>query len=114
MSGMDQKDAVHPQLQFFNKVVDIPFVPQRQFPEVQAFQKTKEIPQLLFDFWWSTSLFPGRHHPCRDAEAHPMVSVTMEIPHLPVDTEADVPVVLVVRVHRCRLHLVRKLVAGSP
>ena len=33
---------------------------------------------------------------------------------LPVDTEADVPVVLVVRVHRCRLHLVRKLVAGSP
>ena len=37
-----------------------------------------------------------------------------EIPHLPVDTEADVPVVLVVRVHWCRLHLVEKTRCGQP
>ena len=44
----------------------------------------------------------------------PMVSLTMENPQLLPDMVVDVPVVLVVRVHRCRLHLVRKLVAGSP
>ena len=44
-----QKTAENPQLQFIYKVVDIPFVPHRQIPMVQAFPKTIEIPQLRVD-----------------------------------------------------------------
>merc|ERR1712064_178886 len=37
-----------PQLQFIDKVVDIPVVAQRQIPMVQTVQKTVEIPQLQY------------------------------------------------------------------
>merc|ERR1712135_84199 len=37
-----------PQLQFIDKVVDIPVVAQRQIPMVQTVQKTIEIPQLQY------------------------------------------------------------------
>ena len=44
-----QKTAENPQLQFIYKVVDIPFVPQRQIPMVQAFPQTTVIPKLRVD-----------------------------------------------------------------
>merc|ERR1711945_20320 len=37
-----------PQVQFIDKVVDIPVVAQRQIPMVQTVQKTIEIPQLQY------------------------------------------------------------------
>ena len=64
----------------------------------------------------------GRSHPGRDAEADPMVSLTMEIPQLPVDTVIDVQLCRWSEFHRCRrgevscaptAALGNKLVAGS-
>merc|ERR1719284_1005822 len=43
-----QKTVEVPQLQFIDKVVDIPVVAQRQIPMVQTVQKTIEIPQLQY------------------------------------------------------------------
>ena len=43
-----QKTVEIPQVQFLNKVVDIPVVVQRQVPMVQKVQKTLEVPQLQF------------------------------------------------------------------
>ena len=53
LAGMDQimvqtaETVVVPQLQSI-QVVDIPLVPQRQFPMVQTVQQTTEIPQMPF------------------------------------------------------------------
>ena len=41
-----QKTVEIPQVQFLDKVVDIPVVVQRQVPMVQKVQKTLEVPQL--------------------------------------------------------------------
>ena len=46
--------------------------------------------------------FTGRHLPCRDAEADPMITLTMEIPHLPVDTVVDAPICKWDEFHGCR------------
>merc|ERR1711916_74501 len=43
-----QKTVEVPQLQFIDKVVDIPVEAQRQIPMVQTVQKTIEIPQLQY------------------------------------------------------------------
>ena len=45
-----------PQLQFSDKVVDIPVVVQRQIPMVLSVRKSIETPQLQYVAWWSMSL----------------------------------------------------------
>ena len=43
-------------LQFINKVVHTPVVPQKQIPMVLLVRKTIETPQLQYVFWWSMPL----------------------------------------------------------
>ena len=75
LAGMDQimvqtaETVVVPQLQSI-QVVDIPFVPQRQFPMVQTIQQTTEIPQMPFVFRWSMPLL------CRSCLPYLLLSTT--------------------------------------
>ena len=75
LAGMDQfmvqaaETVVVPQLQSI-QVVDIPFVPQRQFPMVQTIQQTTEIPQMPFVFRWSMTLL------CRSCLPYLLLSTT--------------------------------------
>ena len=81
-----QVPTVHKLQVLFLEVVVMPVVVQRQV-RGSMLQKTVVVPQLLF--------FDGHQHPCRGAEADPMVQTiqqTTEIPQLFLDKVVNAPI----------------------
>merc|ERR1712084_55842 len=92
---MGQKTVEVPQVQYIDRVVDVPVVKQRHVPSVQKVQKTVEVPQVQYiDRVVDVPVVKQRHVPAIQKVQKPVTVPVIET----VEKIVDVPVIKQVEV----------------